>query len=345
MRIAFVSANRENMPDAVIPLGVLYVMANTPDGHETTLVDLCFAEDPQRKLAERLRAYNPDLVAIGLRNIQNNDYSDTAHNIAYYAKCIQTVRSVTTAPVVLGGGGFSVVPRGLMEKLHPDFGISGEGEGAFAALVRTLTCGERNFSNIPNLHYFADGKLYSVPASGEFLDLNTLARPDRSLVDVRHYQRYGIDSVQTKRGCSLRCDYCTYPTIEGRSIRQRDPALVVDELFEAKRQHSDLKHVFIVDSVFNLPPKHAKDICREMIRRNYDLPWTCYVNPIGFDQNLAEIMAQAGCAGLEIGSDSGCDEVLTRLKKGRHPAYPTDAKPLPISRPQGLPHVYSGHHG
>ena len=103
--------------------------------------------------------------------------------------------------------------------------------------------------------------------------------------------------------------------IEGRSIRQRDPVQVVDELFEA-RDTRQLRHVFIVDSVFNLPPKHAKAVCQEMIRRGFDVPWTCYANPIGYDQELAELMAAAGCAGMEVGSDSGVDEILVRLKKG-----------------------------
>ena len=42
MRIAFVSGNQEKLPDAVVPLGLLYVMASTPEHHERTLIDLCF---------------------------------------------------------------------------------------------------------------------------------------------------------------------------------------------------------------------------------------------------------------------------------------------------------------
>jgi len=42
MRIAFISANREQLPDAVIPLGILSVMAATPARHEKLFWDLCF---------------------------------------------------------------------------------------------------------------------------------------------------------------------------------------------------------------------------------------------------------------------------------------------------------------
>jgi len=46
------------------------------------------------------------------------------------------------------------------------------------------------------------------------------------------------------------------------------------------------------------------------------VPWSCYANPLGFDQEFAELAFDAGCAGMEIGSDSGCNHVLERLRKG-----------------------------
>jgi len=208
------------------------------------------------------------------------------------------------------------MPEGLMKRLKPDFGISGEGERTFAQLVRHLEMGAHDFRTVENLHRFDGGVLVSNPPTGVFLNLDELPRPDRSLVDKRYYTEFGIDSIQTKRGCPLRCDYCTYPTIEGRVTRQRTPANVVDELFVALEQRPEIEHFFFVDSVFNLPPRHAKAVCREMIRRRFDVPWTCYGTPAVFDGELAELMKEASCAGVEIGADSGCDDILERLVKG-----------------------------
>lgn len=337
MKIAFLSLNRENLPDPVLPIGLLYIMANTPASHTRELWDLCFEADPLAYVRARIEAFQPDLIAVGMRNIQNNDYTGYTTNLNYYQSVFETLRENTHAPVVLGGGGFSVMPRELMQHLKPDYGISGEGERAFSRLVSVLSNEGGSLEEVGNLHYWQKGKvgllasgaanallpvarageptLVSVPQEDGFQDLNALARPAREAVDARYYKQVGTDSIQTKRGCPLRCDYCTYPVIEGRSIRQRDPGQVVDELIEARDMHH-LRHVFIVDSVFNLPPKHAKAVCQEMIRRNFDVPWTCYANPIGYDQELAELMAEAGCAGMEVGSDSGVDEILVRLKKG-----------------------------
>ena len=124
MRIAFISANRETMPDAVIPLGLLHVMAATAERHEKLFWDLCFEADPLATVTRNLREHRPDLVAIGLRNLQNMDYTSVTTNLDAYRALIQAVRTHSSAPIVLGGGGFSVAPQGLMEDLGADYGLS-----------------------------------------------------------------------------------------------------------------------------------------------------------------------------------------------------------------------------
>jgi radical SAM superfamily enzyme YgiQ (UPF0313 family) len=316
MRVAFVSANRENMPDAVIPLGLLYVMAACPERHEKVLLDLCYEEEPLAFLEGRLAGFRPDLVAVGLRNIQNADYTGTATNLSFYRELLRSVRRVTAAPIAVGGGGFSVMPAELMEALRPDYGISGEGERALPQLLDALERGEPDLDAIDSLYRFVDDRVVHSPRRAPFLVLDDLAVPDRSLVDPRYYEDAAIDSVQTKRGCPLKCEYCTYPRIEGARGRLRDPARVAREFAMVREAHPGVRHVFIVDSVFNLPVRHAKDVCRALLEHENELPWTCYANPIGFDAELADLMRRARCVGMEIGSDSGCNEVLARLRKG-----------------------------
>jgi len=317
MKIAFISANQEKLPDAVIPLGILSVMAATPARHEKLFWDLCFAPDPLGTVARNLRESRPDLVAIGLRNLQNMDYTNITANLDAYRELIRTVRTISPAPIVLGGGGFSVMPQGLMEDLGADFGIAGEGEGAFPQLLVELESPQPAVGAIDGLYYRADGQVRFTGHSGRFLVLDDLPRPDRSVLPESYYTEHGIESLQTKRGCPLCCDYCTYPLIEGRQGRLRDPAKVADEFMEICSR-TGVEHLFIVDSVFNLPLRHAKEVCRELVARGNRTPWTSYVNPVAFDDELAELMVRAGAAGMEIGSDSGCDDILDKLHKGFH---------------------------
>lgn len=316
MRVAFVSANRETMPDAVIPIGLLYVMAACPERHETVLWDLCFEEDPLGALGRQLDAFRPDLIAIGLRNIQNMDYTGIDANMAFYREMMQVVRRHSDRPVLLGGGGFSVMPVEIMKDLGADYGISGEAERAFPQLLDQLESAAPELTQVESLHWREGDRIRLNGRMGDFLVMDDIASPDRSLLDDRYYTEYGIESLQTKRGCPLKCDYCTYPKIEGARGRVREPGRVADEFMEVAGRRPDVNHIFIVDSVFNLPIRHAKEVCRQLIARGNTTPWTCYINPVAFDEELAGLMAEAGAAGSELGSDSGCDEVLKTLRKG-----------------------------
>jgi radical SAM superfamily enzyme YgiQ (UPF0313 family) len=315
MRIAFIAANRETMPDAVIPLGLLHVMAATPERHEKLLWDLCFEADPIATVVRNLHEHQPELVAIGLRNLQNMGYTSITSNLHAYRALIQTVRANSSAPIVLGGGGFSVAPQALMEDLGVDYGIAGEGERAFAELLDELERPEPALGKIEHLYYRTDGQLRFTGSRVDPLRIDDLPRPDRSALPERYYTDYGIESLQTKRGCPQHCTYCTYPLIEGSKNRLRDPVQVANE-FMALCARECVAHLFMVDSVFNLPLRHAKAVCRELVARGNRTPWTSYVNPVAFDDELAELMVAAAAAGMEIGSDSGCDETLDRLKKG-----------------------------
>jgi len=313
MRVAFVSANLEKMPDAVMPIGLLYVMAACPERHETTLIDLCFEADPLDALGRRLDEYRPDLVAVGLRNIQNMDYTGIDANMEFYRDLMRTVRAHSDRPVLLGGGGFSIMPIEIMDDLGADYGIAGEAERGLPQLLDQL---EQPTPDLTQVESREDGRIRFNGRMGEFLVMDELASPDRTLLDDRYYTEYGIESLQTKRGCPLKCTYCTYPKIEGARGRVRDPGSVADEFMAVASRRPDVDHIFIVDSVFNLPIRHAKEVCRQLIARGNTTPWTCYINPTAFDEELAQLMADAAATGMEIGSDSGCDEILAKLRKG-----------------------------
>lgn len=318
MRIAFVSANREHLPDPVLPLGVLYMMSAAGEQHEKTLIDLCFEEQPLDFLGRQIDRFAPELVAVSMRNIQNADYTDTGTTLGYYDEVVRTLRRHTAAPIVMGGGGFSVIPAELMRRYELDYGVVGEGEIAFAGVVARRAMGSSDMSGIANVLVGGGGGVVRSAGTGQqgFMDLGPSVRPDRRWVDARYYAHSGITSIQTKRGCAMQCEYCTYPLIEGRVIRQRAGDAVADEWESMLAMHPAIGHVFVVDSVFNLPPRHAREVCEALVARGLRTPWTCYINPVRFDQDLADLMARAGCAGVEIGADSGTDAGLARLNKG-----------------------------
>lgn len=316
MRIAFLSVNQEKMPDPVVPLGILYLMANIDSYHQQELWDLCFEKNPADFLQTKIKSFNPEIIAIGVRNIQNNDYSGTKENISYYKTITGLLRTYTKAKLIIGGSGFNIMPKELMHALRPDYGITGEGERSLKLLINTLENKGKNKEKIPNLLYFKDSKLVVNPVSKDFIKIDELNPPTKEHLTPDYYKYHGIDSIQTKRGCIMKCTYCTYPKIEGKKYRLRSPKKVVAEMAYTLKKNPLIKHFFIVDSTFNLPIDHAKEVCQEMINYRLNTPWSCYINPSQFDSELTGLMAESKCAGIEIGTDSGDDEVLKNLKKG-----------------------------
>lgn len=314
MRVLLVSANRERHPSPVVPLGVLSVAGALSDAHQVALVDLCFEGDPAEALARAVERHRPEVIGVGIRNLHNNAYEGTEPLIVEYVGLVEVLRRVSRAPIVLGGAGFSLQPELLLDRIGADAGVVGEGERAFRGLVDALARGEA----LPRLtcaRAIIEREAAATLETVAFdVGLDGLAPPARALLDHRYYAFDGTDNVQTKRGCAFACAYCDYPDLEGRHVRVRDPEAVAEEVLERSRVPG-VSHLFFVDSVFNVPKWHALEVCRALERRGSPLPWVCYASPVNFDDELIGAMARAGCVGVEIGSDSGTDAMLARLRK------------------------------
>lgn len=295
MRVLLVSANREPFPSPVVPIGVLSVAAAIRDTYDVSVCDVCFEADPHGAVQAAIASFSPDVVGIGIRNLSDNTYRNDGHVLLEAEALMGTLRGATAAPIVLGGAGFSLQPRTLLERLGGDYGVVGEGEAAFPALLTALSEGR------------PEQRLWSVPAT-------RFGAVARDLVDPRYYLQDGTDNVQSRRGCAFGCTYCGYPDLEGRKLRLRPVDEVADEVIE-RAAAPGVTHLFFVDSVFNVPAAHSLALCEAITARGAPIPWVCYASPAGLDGRLVAAMARAGCVGAEIGTDTGTQAGLARLRK------------------------------
>jgi radical SAM superfamily enzyme YgiQ (UPF0313 family) len=201
----------------------------------------------------------------------------------------------------------------LLDYLEADIGLAGEGEEAFPWLLENIDS-PRVLKSKPWI--ILKGEEDKSPESAPMeTPLDCLPFPDRGLFPNKLYYKWGgAGNIQTKRGCGFNCIYCTYPHIEGRCLRLRSAEGVVDEM-EYLVYKLGQKRVYIVDSVFNNPPEHAEIICAEILRRNLKLSWGCFINPGLVSEGLVRMMARAGCAGLEMGTDTAHQGMLDNLGK------------------------------
>ncbi|MCC6572303.1 MAG: cobalamin-dependent protein [Planctomycetes bacterium] len=309
MRVLIVAANQEHKPDPVVPLGAAFVAgAARSAGHDVCLLDACFeGEEFPVRLEETLRRFEPQVVGVSLRNIDNTAWPHAMSYLPAYRRLMATLRQTSpSACVVLGGSAFTLMPEALMADLTPDFGVIGPGEAAFAALLADISAGRRGKTRGADFqNCLLRGEQY--PAEP--------VRPAWDLLDLdKYYSRGGALNVQTKRGCAFTCNYCTYPLLEGSVSVGQDVTLAVDEL-ERLAGASGARHFFVVDNTFNMPHDHAVAFCERLAARKLDLEWTAYVTPRGMTPGLARMMAAAGCRSVELGTDAGALETLRGLGK------------------------------
>jgi len=312
MKILIVATNQEKSPYPVAPIGVLCVAgAARAVGHDVTVLDMNTVMFPQHALRSTLAAHNFQLVAFGIRNLDNCWYFQPRSYLNDVKVLAEIVRENFAGPFILGGTGFSVSPQGWMKRLHADAGILGEGEHTF---VEVLSRVEQHLP-LEGLDGVVTAQKNFAPPSSAIPQLRDLPAPAHDLCKYHRYLRGGgFVGVQTKRGCPFNCNYCIYPQLEGRRYRLRPPEAVVEEVEKVYRQ-ANVRHFFFVDSVFNDPPKHALAVCRELARRKLPVRWNAFCNPLGFDDEMARAMAEAGCSGVEFGLDVASDKMLEAMAK------------------------------
>jgi radical SAM superfamily enzyme YgiQ (UPF0313 family) len=334
MRVMLISPNQELLPDPVSPLGLAYLAAALREaGHEVSILDLCFSPDIEASLGEGLQEFLPEVIGLSIRNVDNTAYPSTVSYIDPLRRVVDLLRRLSGAPILVGGSGFTIMPKEMLTLLSLEMGIIGEGE---RSMVQFLAQGMKD--GVPGLIRRRGGRFRTM-APLPSLSMDGLPLPARDLLDVKAYLREGgVCNIQSKRGCAFRCIYCTYPLIEGRRVRLRDPKKVVAEMQGLQEGHG-INHFFFVDNVFNYPPHHAEAICEEIVGRGLRIQWACYAHPGYLSPALADLMARSGCESIEFGTDSGSPAVLSALKKEFGPEEIWEASSA--CRQAGIPFCHS----
>jgi radical SAM superfamily enzyme YgiQ (UPF0313 family) len=245
-------------------------------------------------LPEFVQQWQPDYIGFSIRNIDDI----LIDRVIFYLDeiirdFIEPVRKVSNAPIILGGSGFSIFPDELMKLTGADYGIAGEGEEALATLLARLDGEEKD----------------------PHISISAYSNIDRH-IDFSPYMGKGVYSIQTKRGCSHGCIYCTYPIIEGKTFRIRKPEEIADEIEQVYNRLGTVTVEF-VDSTFNDPAGHAEAICREIIKKKIRMRFrTMGINPRHTSRELFELMKEAGFVQIDATPDTASPSVLKKMKKG-----------------------------
>jgi len=317
-KILFISLNQEKNPIPVFPLGIGFLLpALNKQKTDYRLLDLCFKVNPGEELARVIKEYDPSVICIGIRNLDNESMLTHITYVPYIKEMITVCRCNSGSKIVAGGPGFSIMFKEFFRELNPDIGVIGEGEEILCSVLANID----NDSYLKSREYLITPGDSAVKRYAPYLAKESLTcvMPDRLQFDPGYYtwKSFGILNivpVQTRRGCCFSCNYCGIPGFEGNTIRLRDIKLVIEELKSLVA--CGIHDIFFVDNVFNYPPEYSEELCRKIIEEKIQCNWMCYLSAKKLSPALAELMQAAGCTIVYFGADHFTDKILDGFEKG-----------------------------
>jgi len=311
MKLLLVQAYLGRQEPPVFPLGLACLAAHLTE-HELLGLDLNVAPRPWEALRQSMETLRPDAVLISLRNVDTTWYGDPFYYFPHFQEQARQIRALAPRTlIVLGGSGFSIFPREIMDRTPEiDLGIMGEAEGTIQALVAQ----PRDPRAFPNVIY-REGNELRGGALAAIVPMEDYLPPRYDLFPLASYldNPLGI-GVETKRGCPLNCSYCTYPQLNGGHARLIPPARTVALLRELKERHGVRRFTF-TDSVFNMPRGHAENLLRQLIDARLGLQWEAYFHESHFDGEFLELSLEAGCDKFWFSPDGITPHALKALGK------------------------------
>jgi anaerobic magnesium-protoporphyrin IX monomethyl ester cyclase len=312
----------EHMPTVAIrmPNGALASLAGNIDPHHhVAIADLILVQSAVRSTLERLlHDEQPDVVGLSVMTFQRT----TALEIARLVRARRP-----SARIVAGGYDPSLAPDTYEDAHEIDFLVRGEGERTLCALLRALehdrdsrTAPEnRDFSAIAGLSY-RSGQRFVHNAAAPVIPLasESLRLPNRDARVLRGYTLLGrrVDVVETSRGCTFDCSFCSIIEMRGRNFHPYPIDRVLADIADARAHGAEA--LFLVDDNITLDVERFARLCDAIIEAGFsDIDYTVQAMTAPLAQHggrLAPLMRRAGFRYVFLGIENILDDDLGFLR-------------------------------
>jgi anaerobic magnesium-protoporphyrin IX monomethyl ester cyclase len=295
-----------------MPNGALASLAGNVDPHHRVAVaDLILVQGRVGQTVERLlQELQPDVVGLSVMTFQRR----TAGRIA---ALIRRVRPATT--IVVGGYDPSLA---LEVYEDPGWGadviVRGEGDITFRQLLRALESGAP-LSTVDGISY-RDGDRFhrTAPRQVSTLSGEEVRLPNRAARVLADYTFIGraIDVVETSRGCTFDCSFCSIIEMRGRNFHSWSIDRVLADIADARGRGA--RAIFIVDDNITLNIARFEALCRAIVKAGFnDIDYIVQAMTSSIAASgatLAPVMREAGFRYVFLGIENILDEDLAFLK-------------------------------
>lgn len=292
--------------------------------------------DPIEGLKHLLKRFQPDMIGISLRNIDDAliihslegapESVDTLDLLADVKHLIDSLRSFER-PIFIGGAAFSTAPDQFLPYFQLEFGVVGAGEAAIQQLCalwdegffqREGMAGFRKvWSELPSAVWMEHGVCRYSSAQAQqtrLLEQSPLVRRTWAYA-YKNKRDYMPEPVRSSQGCALGCSYCI-ESVNRKSMSWRPVQHVVDEIEFAFRQYG-IRVFHLADSEANIPFQRFVDFAETLIARNLheEVLWTAYLNVKPFDTQAIPLLHKSGLYRFKFAFDHFSDDMLRSYHK------------------------------
>ena len=292
----------EHMPPIAIrmPNGALASLAGNLDPHHRVAVaDLILCHDSVRETLVRLiQEFSPDVIGLSVMTFQRR----TAGRIIDLARELKPA-----VKTVVGGYDPSLAPEAY-ERMSVDYIVRGEGEVTFRELLRSLEK-KGEGANIDGLSYRSGEQwVHNRARPVHRLEDGEIRLPKRSARVLGGYTLLGrqVDVVETSRGCTYDCSFCSIIEMRGRNFHTYSFDRVLADIRDA-RDHG-ARTIFLVDDNITLNIRRFEALCHAIIEaglNHLDYFVQAMTSAIAdHGETLAPLMRQAGFRYVFLGIEN-----------------------------------------
>jgi anaerobic magnesium-protoporphyrin IX monomethyl ester cyclase len=330
----------EHMPAIVVrmPNGALASLAGNVDPHhKVAIADLVLVQSRVRATVEQLlRELQPDVVGLSVMTFQRA----TAFRIARLIKAL-----LPATRIVAGGYDPSLAPDTYEPCADIDFLIRGEGEQPFCELLRVL----ENDGDVEALAGVScrteRGGFLHVPMRPVYrLTSNPLRLPNRAARVLSGYTLLGrqVDVVETSRGCTFDCSFCSIIEMRGRNFHPYPIDRVLADITDAQRRGA--RAIFLVDDNITLDVRRFESLCQAIIDNGLntiDYAVQAMTSPIAqHGATLAPLMRKAGFRYVFLGIENVLDQDLEFLKAQAKNARRANGRTIGNATIEAIQHLH-----
>jgi len=329
----------EHMPPVAIrmPNGALASLAGNIDPHHHVAVaDLILVQSSVGTTVERMvRDLAPDVVGLSVMTFQRA----TALKIAALVRALRP-----STRVVVGGYDPSLDIDAYTQSPDVDFIVRGEGEHTLCELLRALEH-DRDASGIAGLSYRApDGFQHNRDRGVAPLATSALRLPNRAARVLRGYTLLGrrVDVVETSRGCTYDCSFCSIIEMRGRNFHPYSIDRVLADIADARAHGAEA--IFLVDDNITLDIERFEKLCTAIVDAGFDdLDYTVQAMTAPLAQHgarLAPLMRRAGFRYVFLGIENILDEDLVFLKARAKNSHRDKGKTIGNASLEAIRHLH-----